>query len=280
MKKFLSSLLALTMILSLVIVPANATENGTIESGTFTITNGSTISVKKGDPAVTLGATLTEATLKYQGNTVSDANTTYAWTVTRGDAVTIAAGTNQMTIVKKGDATIQCTATMTGTYTPTVQDGESATTVNVTATKTTSATVTVADPQGDANAAFETAVKNAGFTYNGRDTERSGNTITYYPYDGDNDAKVFAVKGVGSDKKLGSDYTDVSVTFTSGNVTVTGKKGATDVTAEFAAEQGQIGVTIKSSITGKIATDNEKVIKGGTLVLTADVKGVSNPYYE
>ena len=282
MKKFLSSLLALTMILSLVIVPARADNsiNGTIDGGTLTITNATndSIAAKVGDPEVTLQASLSGATLKYGDNTVTNPQTKYTWAVTRGNAVTISG--DKMSIVKKGSATIQCTATMTGSYTPAAPEGGDATSVNVTATKTTTATVTVDDPQGDANAAFETAVKNAGFTYNGRDTERSGNTITYYPYDGDGNDKVFAVKGVGSDQKLGNDYTSVSATFNNGTVNVAGKnKDNTDVEATFTAKQGKISVTIKSSITNQPATDSEKVIEGGTLVLTADVKGVSKPYY-
>ena len=262
MKKFLSSLLALTMILSLVIVPARAANDYAIELGT------STIDVKGGTNG---SAGTTTATAKApEGVTPSE----YSWSSSGAAIENVTGNSNSVTITAKakGDATI--------TVEMTVPDTSEGAGKDATKKETATVKITVTDVQGDANAAFETAVKNAGFTYNGRDTERSGNTITYYPYDGDGNDKVFAVKGVGSDQKLGNDYTSVSATFNNGTVNVTGKnKDNTDVEATFTAKQGKISVTIKSSITNQPATDSEKVIEGGNLVLTADVKGVSKPYY-
>ena len=262
MKKFLSSLLALTMILSLVIVPARAANDYAIELGT------STIDVKGGTSG---SAGTTTATAKApEGVTPSE----YSWSSSGAAIENVTGNSSSVTITAKakGDATI--------TVEMTVPDTSEGAGKDATKKETATVKITVTDVQGDANAAFETAVKNAGFTYNGRDTERSGNTITYYPYDGDGNDKVFAVKGVGSDQKLGNDYTSVSATFNNGTVNVTGKnKDNTDVEATFTAKQGKISVTIKSSITNQPATDSEKVIEGGILVLTADVKGVSKPYY-
>lgn len=274
MKKFLSSLLALTMILSLVIVPANATENGTIENGTLTITNGSTISAKKGDPAVTLSAMLTGATLKYQDNIVSNANTTYAWTVTQGNAVTIAEGTDQMTIVKKGSATIRCTATMTGTYTP---EDPNATPVDVTATKTATATVTVDDPQGDANAAFAAAIKSAGIKYNDRPcTINSANTtITYYTIKNESEQKWET-----SPNGYAAPTYDTSVSnklTIKSSIDVNGT--STNVSYTYGLSSSQASLTLKSSITGETAA-NEQVLSNGKLTLTANYTGSPSATYQ
>lgn len=168
MKKFLSSLLALTMILSLVIVPAQAAEQGTIDGGTLTISNGSSISATVGDSEVTLSATLSGATLKHNNVTVNNPETSYAWSVTNGDAVTISG--NKMTIVKDGTATIKCVATMTGSYTPAEESGagqsesRAATPVEVTASKETTATVTVYTAQQ----AFVNSLKGEKITFGGR----------------------------------------------------------------------------------------------------------------
>ena len=274
MKKFLSSLLALTMILSLVIVPANATENGTIENGTLTITNGSTISAKKGDPAVTLSATLTGATLKYQDNIVSNANTTYAWTVTQGNAVTIAEGTDQMTIVKKGSATIRCTATMTGTYTP---EAPNATPVDVTATKTATATVTVDDPQGDANAAFKAAIENAGITYKGDLCKKnSSGAYVYFPLSSDS--------GELWNTKKPTSYGTVTWEAESNKLTATSSADVNgesmQVKAEFAITAGTTSLTLTSSISNAQAGESVTVLSGGKLKLTANYVGAGTPTYE
>ena len=272
MKKFLSSLLALTMILSLVIVPANAADNGTIEGGTLTITNGSTISAKKGDAAVTLSATLTGATLKYQDNTVSSTNTTYAWTVTQGDAVTIATGTDQMTIVKKGSATIRCTATMTGTYTP---KSPNATSVDVTATKTATATVTVDDPQGDANAAFKAAIESAGITYKGDLCKKnSSGAYVYFPSIGDPVATSWGTK-----KSTGYE----PVTWSAENNELTASSTTSEqmqVIAKFAIKDEQPSLALTSSISNPQAGKSVTVLSGGELKLTANYVGAGTPTYE
>ena len=133
MKKFLSLLLALTMVLSLTVVPARADNvQGTVD-GTLTITNGSTISLNVGGSA-TLVATLSEgAKLMYNDAEVTGATTNYTWNVVSGEAVTISGTT--LSAVKEGSSVIRCTATMSGT------SDEN----NVTGTKETTATVTVTD---------------------------------------------------------------------------------------------------------------------------------------
>ena len=279
MKKFLSSLLALTMILSLVIVPARADNsiNGRIDGGTLTITNATnnSIAAKVGDNAVTLQASLDGATLKYGDNTVTDPQTEYTWSVTRGNAVTISG--DKMNIVKKGDATIQCTATMTGTYTPQATGSETPTPVTVTAVKTATATVTVDDPQGDANAAFATAIKAAGIKYNDRPcTINSANTtITYYTIKGES-----AQKWETSPHGYATPTYDTSVSnklTIKSSITVDGTP--TNVSYTYDLSSSQASLTLKSSITGETAA-NEQVLSNGKLTLTANYTGSSSAIYQ
>ena len=279
MKKFLSSLLALTMILSLVIVPARADNsiNGTIDGGTLTITNATnnSIAAKVGDPAVTLKASLSGATLKYGDNTVTNPQTKYTWAVTRGNAVTISDG--KMSIVKKGDATIQCTATMTGTYTPQATGNEELTPVTVTAVKTATATVTVTDPQGDANANFAAAIKAAGIKYNDRPcTINSANTtITYYTIKGES-AQKWETSPNGYEN-LTYDTSASNKLTIKGSITVDGT--ARNVSYTYDLSSSQASLTLKSSITGETAA-NEQVLSNGKLTLTANYTGSPSATYQ
>ena len=280
MKKFLSSLLALTMILSLVIVPARADNsiNGTIDGGTLTITNATndSIAAKVGDPEVTLQASLSGATLKYGDNTVTSPQTKYTWAVTRGNAVTISG--DKMSIAKKGDATIQCTATMTGTYTPQATgDDETHTSVTVTAVKTATATVTVTDPQGDANAAFAAAIKAAGIKYNDRPCtiNNANTTITYYTIKGES-AQKWETSPNGYEKPTYDTSVSNKLTIKS-SITVDGT--STNVSYTYGLSSSQASLTLKSSITGETAA-NEQVLSNGKLTLTANYTGSPSATYQ
>ena len=276
MKKFLSSLLALTMILSLVIVPARADNsiNGTIDGGTLTITNAinDSIAAKVGDTVVTLQASLSGATLKYGDNTVNTSQTEYTWAVTRGNAVTISG--DKMSIVKKGDATIQCTATMTGTYTT---GGDAPTQVTVTAVKTATATVTVTDPQGDANAAFKAAIENAGITYKGDLCKKnSSGAYVYFPLSSDS--------GELWNTKKPTSYKTVIWKAESNKLTATASADVNgesmQVKAEFAITVGTTSLTLTSSISNAQAGESVTVLSGGKLKLTANYVGAGTPTYE
>lgn len=161
MKKFLSSLLALTMILSLVIVPANATDNDaytvtgslSISPSTTTVVSG-TNSTKltasfSSDFAVTKKAT-GEGVSATPASPVSNPNITYSWS---GDGVTDSE-TNELTVTN-----LSATGTKTYTCTATIKDG----TTEV-ATRRASATITVKS----AEEAFKDALKGATVTYQGR----------------------------------------------------------------------------------------------------------------
>ena len=280
MKKFLSSLLALTMILSLVIVPARADNsiNGTIDGGTLAITNATndSIAAKVGDPEVTLLALLSGATLKYGDNTVTNPQTKYTWTVTRGNAVTISG--DKMSIVKKGDATIQCTATMTGTYTPQATgDGKTPPLVTVTAVKTATATVTVTDPQGDANAAFAAAIKSAGIKYNDRPCtiNNANTTITYYTIKNESEQKwETSPNGYAAPTYDTSASNKLTI---KSSITVDG--ASTNVSYTYDLSSSQASLTLKSSITGETAA-NEQVLSNGKLTLTANYTGSPSATYQ
>lgn len=161
MKKFLSSLLALTMILSLVIVPANATDNNA-----YTVTG--ILSISPSTTTVVSGTNSTKLTASFSSNfavtknatgegesatpasPVSNPNITYVWS---GDGVTDS-GTNELTVTNlstAGSKTYTCTAT--------IKDG----TTEV-ATRVASATITVKS----AADAFKDALKGATVTYQGR----------------------------------------------------------------------------------------------------------------
>ena len=143
MKKFLSSLLALTMILSLVIVPARATD--TI-SGESSVTKGSqiTLTAPSAPSKVTVGQT--------EYNVKSGAEVGYAWRSSSNSVATVSGSstTGTVTGVAAGTATITCTMTLTyikvaadSSQLPAVEEQTHTTQVSY------NKEVTVTDPQGD-----------------------------------------------------------------------------------------------------------------------------------
>ena len=166
MKKFLSSLLALTMILSLVIVPAQAHD--------ATVT-GATVS---GKSDLTLNET-TEYSVSLTGAKAGDVDissgtgVTYKWTVS--DALEITGdGANKDTqatvsVKAKNATTASSKASVTCTITYTPSEGSA---ISGSAQKTG---ITVTDPQ----AAFEAAVKQATVTFKGRTYSANSGTTTF-----------------------------------------------------------------------------------------------------
>mgnify|MGYP001447565164 CR=1 FL=1 len=156
MKKFLSSLLALTMILSLVIVPAQANNDPTV--------TGATVS---GKSDLTLNET-TEYSVSLAGAKAGDVDisngtgVTYKWTVS--DALEITGDSAnkdtqaKVSVKAKSATTASSKASVTCTITYTSSEGSS---ISGSAQKTG---ITVTDPQ----AAFEAAVKQATVTFKGR----------------------------------------------------------------------------------------------------------------
>lgn len=159
MKKFLSSLLALTMILSLVIVPANATDNGAYTvTGSLSISP-STTTVVSGTNSTTLTASQNFTVVKNAtSNSVTEATTLenptilYSWS---GTGVT---DSKTSTLTLTNLTTTSASETKTYTCTVTIKDGDT-----LVATREATATITVTNGQK----AFEDAT-NKTVTYQGR----------------------------------------------------------------------------------------------------------------
>lgn len=226
MKKFLSSLLALTMILSLVIVPARATD--TI-SGESSVTKGSqiTLTAPSAPSKVTVGQS--------EYNVKSGAEVGYAWRSSSNSVATVSGSstTGTVTGVAAGTATITCTMTLTyikvaadSSKTPAVEEQTDTTQVSY------NKEVTVTDPQGDfANAV---SIKVQGNEYKDG-LKYIGDTLSA------NDIDV-TLKSTAS-----SDYNNFTVT----------KKDVSGTTATIQATaktKNNVGVTFNKQITVTYAT--------------------------
>lgn len=159
MKKFLSLLLALTLVLSLVVVPARA--DGETITGTFSVTakqsNANVTAVKK-NTAITFTATASDG-VQVDGKAVT--STDYSWKV---NGVTVTGSESTLNYTPDATGTFSATCTFTLHYT----DGEAKTVE----TSATSPTVTVYD--------CEAAV--TGVTLNNRlyTKPQTGNITVYY----------------------------------------------------------------------------------------------------
>lgn len=259
MKKFLSSLLALTMILSLVIVPARAANDYAIELGT------STIDVKGGTSG---SAGTTTATAKApEGVTPSK----YSWSSSGAAIENVTGNSSSVTITAKakGDATITVEMTVPDTSTG-AGDG---------ATKKETATVkiTVTDVQGDANAAFKAAIENAGITYKGDLCKKnSSGAYVYFPLSSDSGELWGTKKSTGYEPVTWSAESN-KLTATS-SADVNGK--SMQVKAEFAITAGTTSLTLTSSISNAQDGESVTVLSGGKLKLTANYVGAGTPTYE
>ena len=176
MKKFLSSLLALTMILSLVIVPAQATNDFNVSP--------STVNVTKGGASATVTATAPDLTdcVELQGKTGYQAGTaTWSWTKT-SSAFDIS-GENTATVTITGKSKTTSTQVLTCTYSIPYTKAASGSDSEDTITIRRSATVDVS--VADAFLASDvTKVHVNGRDYN---VTKSGDkyTATVYQYDGE-----------------------------------------------------------------------------------------------
>lgn len=238
MKKFLSSLLALTMILSLVIVPAQAHD--------ATVT-GATVS---GKSDLTLNET-TEYSVSLTGAKAGDVDissgtgVTYKWTVS--DALEITGGgadkdTKATVSVKaKSATTVSSKASVTCTITYTPSDGSG---ISGSAQKTG---ITVTDPQ----AAFEAAAKTV--TYQGRTYNVTGTSGNY----------TVAIEKFTDDPAFSTDNLKVAVTGYS-SATATYASNALTVKASNEENAPSVNITVsETSISGQTLT----IDKGNSITL-------------
>ncbi len=268
MKKFLSSLLALTMILSLVIVPARAADD---DGYSVKFNNAATVTIDMSAETKTATATATAPNDVTPTNYVWSSSNTSVATVEKGDN-----GSATVTAKAKGTATITCTFTVPKEGAQ--QEAGSGNTLQ-TETKTASATIKVTDVQGDANAAFAAAIKAAGIKYNNRPcTINSANTtITYYIIPSEDATNPWKTEPTGY---VITGYNTTETGKLTISATVTGDNSVSSVSAKYTLDSSVAGLTLKSSITGNEAS-TEQVLSNGSITLTATYTGgTSNITYQ
>ena len=252
MKKFLSSLLALTMILSLVVVPANATDNNAYTvTGRLSISP-STTTVVSGTNSTTLTASQNFTVVRNAtSNPVTEATTLenptilYSWS---GTGVT---DSKTSTLTLTNLTTTSASETKTYTCTVTIKDGDT-----LVATREATATITVTNGQK----AFEDAT-NKTVTYQGRTYTVPAGANPSVTIDTFDDEAIDNLTA-----KVGG--TDTTITKTADNTfTLKSVDGKYSVTLTVAPQK--VNPTPTVSITNNLPT-NTKAISGQEVSLTAD----------
>ena len=267
MKKFLSLLLALTMVMSLIVLPARATDETIVSLNGLSLSSTSLELEKGADTGNKLTVT-GSATYGEQSNAIPEGATpTYTWDSSDKTVATVSGNSSEGTIttLKKGNANITCKVSYTWNVpnTSPTQGTDDADSSNTTmkAERTYTCALTVNDTAGDAaNAAFKAAI--ATVTFNGRNYLSSGR-VTAYKFDGDTDSAWAAT--VSSDST--ATYTGISASYDSAanKITVTAKKSGDDVTAEFPCSLKSATATVVAKPT-TIASNGESKL---SVTLTA-----------
>ena len=250
MKKFLSLLLALTLVLSLVVVPARA--EGVVVGGTYAITT-SASSLARGD-STTFTVTATAPTVTDNGVTATDVNVIgYSWSTPGfSGAAGTGATTGTLTASNKAE-NVEVSCTLTIEYKVTIEGQE----ITRSTTKVVKSNVSIADKllPGDITTV----------TFNGR---------TYSVTDGAVNISLLEGETINNDKNTWSaaatgyviDNTTNKPTYASGKLTVRVKDSA--LTADVTVNATTPTVTAAASLT--------EVISGGKTTLTASSTGLSN----
>lgn len=250
MKKFLSLLLALTMVMSLVIVPARA--EGVEVGGTYAITT-SASSLARGD-STTFTVTATAPTVTDNGVTATEVNVIgYSWSTPGfSGAAGTGATTGTLTASNKAE-NVEVSCTLTIEYKVTIEGQE----ITRSTTKVVKSNVSIADKllPGDITTV----------TFNGR---------TYSVTDGAVNISLLDKETIASaDNKWSAaatgyviDNTTNKPTYASGKLTVRVKDSA--LTADVTVNATTPTVTAAASLT--------EVISGGKTTLTASSTGLSN----
>ncbi len=264
MKKFLSLLLAMTMVMSLIVLPARATSTTTqgsitgefsIKNGTEAVTSISLVKNGTGDDANKTSATLTPdiSQLKLSNGTEEQASPTaeYRWTASPAGVVDIKydkdTGSCTVTSLKSGKARVTCEVTLSKDTTV----GENTTTVEAATSKYVD--IDSRDPVGDANTAFGNAIT---LTYGDRPCKVVDNTYTGYKFADGETWKATVGTGFSINENNGID------TSVANKITVNGKNAKNkDVTVTFNTNVVNADVTVTSDI--------NEVLAGGKVKLTA-----------
>ena len=226
MKKFLSLLLALTLVLSLVVVPARADTN--------------VCSANPASVSLTVGSTGNTQQVTISGTGLTS-SATYVWNTSSSGIATVSGsnGTATITAVAAGNTSVTCQVSQTPVAE--VKDGSgNVTTAAVPAiNETVTIPVTVTDPAQDAaNTAFGTAIT---LTYGGRNcaADSTGTYVGYKFADADRWAA-----SVGDNS--GFTVTNSSPTLESGYITVNGTQTSDcrTVTVRFKAKVEVPTVTV------------------------------------
>lgn len=226
MKKFLSLLLALTMVLSLTVVPARADTN--------------VCSANPASVSLTVGSTGNTQQVTISGTGLTS-SATYGWNTSSSGIATVSGsnGTATITAVAAGNTSVTCQVSQTPVAE--VKDGNgNVTTAAVPAiNETVTIPVTVTDPAQDAaNTAFGTAIT---LTYGGRNcaADSTGTYVGYKFADADRWAA-----SVGDNS--GFTVTNSSPTLESGYITVNGTQTSDSrtVTVRFKAKVEVPTVTV------------------------------------
>lgn len=261
MKKFLSLLLAMTMVMSLTVLPARAHDTGSMSEG-------SSLSIKKdgndvssltmdiNGSAVTLTATPSDdAKLKDgSGNELENQPTpSYHWTAPDNSGVQFGTPDAASTTVSATKATSSAiTLTCTATWSATVGEGQEAQTYTAQLSDTVSLTVT------DNSSTLKNAI--ATITYNGTDCYDSTNkTVTAY--------KSTSTDTWNATFTSESGFTFKSATYnsTTNKLQVVATKNSTDYTT-------YVDCTLA---TVSVSADYSTISKDGTATLTATATAVT-----
>ena len=249
MKKFLSLLLALTMVMSLVIVPARA--EGVEVGGTYAITT-SASSLARGD-STTFTVTATAPTVTDNGVTATDVDVIgYSWSTPGfSGAAGTGATTGTLTASNKAE-NVEVSCTLTIEYKVTIEGQE----ITRSTTKVVKSNVSIADKllPGDITTV----------TFNGRTYSVTNGAVNISFLEGED------LKG---DNKWSAAATGYVIdnetnkpTYASGKLTVRVKDSA--LTADVTVNATTPTVTAAASLT--------EVISGGKTTLTATSTGLSN----
>ena len=251
MKKFLSLLLALTLVLSLVVVPARA--EGVEVGGTYDITT-SASSLARGD-STTFTVTATDPTVTDNGVTATEVNVIgYSWSTPGfSGAAGTGATTGTLTASNKAE-NVEVSCTLTIEYKVTIEGQE----ISRSTTKVVKSNASIADKLLPSDI---TTV-----TFNNRTYSVTNGAVNISLLEGetiDNDKNTWSAAATGYviDNAEGK-----KPTYANGKLTVRVKDSA--LTADVTVNATTPTVTAAASLT--------EVISGGKTTLTASSTGLSN----